>query len=51
MPDLVVTASARRSPDPVEAVDVVPQGLSQGVGVHTFMHGHPVVGHVAHNLQ
>lgn len=39
------------SPDPVQAVDVVPQGFSQSVGVDALVHGHPVVGHVAHNLQ
>lgn len=39
------------SPYAVEAVDVVPQSLSKSVSVHAFMHGHPVIGQVAHNLQ
>lgn len=38
-------------PYPVQTVDVVPQSFSQSVSVHAFMHGHPVVGQAAHNLQ
>jgi len=38
-------------PYPVETVDVIPQSFPQSASIHTFMHGHPVIGQVAHHLQ
>lgn len=32
-------------------MDVVPQSFSQRVRIHALVHGHPVVGQVAHDLE